>query len=88
MTMLAYYNLRNYEYVDIMFCFLVKRQAVDGANDDKNETVVDRPPGLGGTNIRFPSKSSYAVQNFSLWGCGEKHAIYPSRVCHWQKYDS
>ena len=48
-------NLRNYKYFDIMLYFPVKRQAVDSANDDKNETVADRPPGLGGTNIRFPS---------------------------------
>lgn len=59
-------NLRNYKYFDIMLYFLVKRQAVESANDDKNETVADRPPRLGGTNIRFPSKSSYAVHNFSL----------------------
>ena len=59
-------NLRNYKYFDIMLYFLVKRQAVESANDDKNETVADRPPGLGGTNIRFPSKSSCAVHNFSL----------------------
>ncbi len=39
-----------------IICFVVKRQdeAADKADKDKN--VTDTAPGLGGTNIRFPSK--------------------------------
>ena len=39
-------------------CFAVRRQqqpALD-AKGDNDKNVTDTPPGLGGTNIRFPSK--------------------------------
>ena len=39
-------------------CFTVRRQqqpAVD-AKGDNDKNVTDTPPGLGGTNIRYPSK--------------------------------
>lgn len=45
---------------DLYLIFIVVKredEAADDAKADEDEEVADRPaPGLGGTNVRFPSK--------------------------------